>query len=83
MCPPGYHHNGFVATHALGHMMYGCIYIYTTLCVLWITYDHLYTYCCRYGDKIKMKNSRRLKKLQEKAIRISFLPLNVVSARNQ
>ena len=27
MCPPGYHHNGFVATHALGHKMYG-IYIY-------------------------------------------------------
>ena len=27
MCPPGYHHNGFMATHALGHMMYG-IYIY-------------------------------------------------------
>ena len=23
MCPPGYHHSGFVATHALGHM-YGC-----------------------------------------------------------
>ena len=22
MCPPGYHQNGFVATHALGHMMY-------------------------------------------------------------
>ena len=22
MCPPGYHHNGFVATHALGHTMY-------------------------------------------------------------
>ena len=22
MCPPGYHHNGFVATHAVGHMMY-------------------------------------------------------------
>ena len=28
MCPPGYHHNGFVATHALGHMMYG----YTLSC---------------------------------------------------
>ena len=27
MCPPGYHHNGFVATHALGHMMYGFKYI--------------------------------------------------------
>ena len=25
MCPPGYHHNGFVLTHALGHMMYGSI----------------------------------------------------------
>ena len=23
LCPPGYHHNGFVATHVLGHMMYG------------------------------------------------------------
>ena len=23
MCPLGYHHNGFVVTHALGHMMYG------------------------------------------------------------
>ena len=22
MCPPGYHHNGPVAAHALGHMMY-------------------------------------------------------------
>ena len=20
MCPPGYHRNGFVATHALGHL---------------------------------------------------------------
>ena len=24
MCPPGYHHNGSVATQALGHMMYSC-----------------------------------------------------------
>ena len=23
MCLPGYHHNGFMATHALGHMMSG------------------------------------------------------------
>ena len=28
ICPPGYHHNGFVATHALGKCM--------------TTYDHLY-----------------------------------------
>ena len=28
MCPPGYHHNSFVATHALGHMMYGCNRMY-------------------------------------------------------
>ena len=23
MCPPGYDHNGFLTTHALGHKMYG------------------------------------------------------------
>ena len=23
MCPASYHHNGFVAAHALRHMMYG------------------------------------------------------------
>ena len=23
MCPPGYHQNGFMATHAFGHMMNG------------------------------------------------------------
>ena len=22
MCTPGYHHNGFVAIHALGHIIY-------------------------------------------------------------
>ena len=29
MSPLGYHHNGFVATHALGHMMYGSIFLVT------------------------------------------------------
>ena len=28
MCLPDYHHNGFVATHALGQMMYGCAQLY-------------------------------------------------------
>ena len=36
MCPPGYHHNGFMATHTLEHMMYGsscCTFImYGTSC---------------------------------------------------
>ena len=33
-CPPGYHHNGFVATHALGHMTYAwghCLYAFSWL----------------------------------------------------
>ena len=34
MCPPGYHHNGFVATHALGHMIY--IYIYNIYIYIYI-----------------------------------------------
>ena len=34
MCPPGYYHSGFVATHTLGHMIYGyyiitsCLYLH-------------------------------------------------------
>lgn len=27
MCPPSYQHNGFVVTHALGHMMHGYIFL--------------------------------------------------------
>ena len=38
MCPPGYHHNGLVATHAFGHMMY--IYIYR--------YIYIYPACYIY-----------------------------------
>ena len=29
-CPPGYHHNGFVASHAFGHIIYG----YTLLAIM-------------------------------------------------
>ena len=39
MCPPGYHHNGFVATHALGPY----IYIYTVY-----VYIYIYIYICMY-----------------------------------
>ena len=28
MCPPGYPYNGFVATHALGHIMYGALCVF-------------------------------------------------------
>ena len=31
MCPTGYHDNDFVATHALGHVIYGYI----------VTYEHM------------------------------------------
>ena len=36
MCPPGYHHNGFVATHALGHV-YIYIYIYIYIYMVFTT----------------------------------------------
>ena len=44
MCPPGYHHNGFVATHALGHMMYAP---YITLLALLVEHSlvHWYQQC--------------------------------------
>ena len=34
MCPPGCHHNGFMATPELGHRMYG-IYIYVYIFFLY------------------------------------------------
>ena len=40
MCPPGYYHNGFVVTDALGHMMYGLEYIY----IYKYIYIYIYTY---------------------------------------
>ena len=36
MCHPGYHHNGLVATHALGDMI--CIYIYIYIYIYDISY---------------------------------------------
>ena len=47
ICPTGYYHNGFLATHALGDMMYtppSCFCEIWALCVLWITCDQLYKY---------------------------------------
>ena len=32
MCPPGYHHNGFVATHALVHIVFMITYILRSSC---------------------------------------------------
>ena len=51
MCPPGYHHNVFVATHALRHMKNSVcrgsliitiyIYIYIYITSVW-DYIHIY-----------------------------------------
>ena len=61
MCPPGYHHNGFVATHALGHMstsrvhvfMYRYIYVYEFIYV----YMYIYLCVCAYVSKIPSSTS--------------------------
>ena len=42
MCPPGYHHNGFVATHALGHNI-SILYIYIIYIYIYV-YIYIYTY---------------------------------------
>ena len=34
MCPPGYHHNGLVETHTLGHNRTSYIYIYIYIYIL-------------------------------------------------
>ena len=76
---PVFIHNGFVAAYALGHMMYGfwalghilCLFCFCeiwTLCVLWITYGHLwpqYTYVLNYCDHLQILiNSLLLKILR-------------------
>ena len=40
MCSPHYHHNSFVATHALGYMMCGYTFVFMITCVY---YAHLAT----------------------------------------
>ena len=35
MCPPGYHHNGFMATHTLEHMMLDYTFTYWYHWYLW------------------------------------------------
>ena len=47
MYPPGYHHNGFVATHALGHI-YIYIYISRYICISRYSKKKLYIYICIY-----------------------------------
>ena len=37
MCPSGYHHNGFVATHALGYMV--CVCVCVCVCVYIYVYN--------------------------------------------
>ena len=51
MCPRGYHHNGVVATHALGHMMYIYIYIYV---IYYIYHVYMYMYIYIYVTCIYM-----------------------------
>ena len=61
MCPPGYHHNGFVATHALGHMMYG----WSTWWPLIYIYIYIYIYIntkknCTGKMKLEKDNRRNV-----------------------
>ena len=46
MCPPNYHHNGFVATHALGHMTPKCMSSHKAIVVITgrahCFYDNIY-----------------------------------------
>ena len=53
MCPPGYHHNGIVATHELGRMMYGYtlrLYVDNIYIMLMLLLWDLSTLCVRRGS---------------------------------
>ena len=49
MCPPVYRHNGFVATHALEHMMPKCMSCHKAIVVITGRADCFHDYCiCRH-----------------------------------
>ena len=62
MCPPSYHYSGFVATHALGHMMYGlyiyAVYIYVYIYIRFIYKRFIYIYINIYEQYVVYQESR-------------------------
>ena len=44
MCPPGYDHNGFVETHALGLMMYGYTLLVSIVCIVVLLFVKIKVY---------------------------------------
>ena len=50
LCPRGYHHSGFVATHTLEHMMCSYILYSSCFCEIWALYMcvYVYIYMCIY-----------------------------------
>ena len=62
-CPPGYHHNGFVVTHALGHMMYGlhrtsCVQVFTSVYIVHHVTVHHVPKCMSYHKAFVMITGR-------------------------
>ena len=57
MCPPGYHHNGFVATHALGHPYIMCIYI---IYIIYIKYIYIYLHTLTYIHTLNKNSINKL-----------------------
>ena len=61
MCPPGYHHNSFMATHALGHMMYGYILLILSQRVLNKLSKKYHISGHKWSTTYRMLNSHRSK----------------------
>ena len=74
MCPPGYHHNGFAATHALGHITVNhvpkCMSCHKAIVVITGRTHcfHDYIYICMFeiasykGDNLLNKRSELISK---------------------
>ena len=59
MCPPGCHHNGFMATPELGHRMYG--YTYTTANLKKTQYMYIVPRNQLYSTSLQLSNVCLLK----------------------
>ena len=66
MCPPGYHHNGFVSIHALEDMMYAyTLFWWLYICCTHLSFVRLEQFVCRgslistYLRKFNKNNIRK------------------------
>ena len=70
ICPPSHHHNGFVATHALGHMLCGYTLLVPMNIHIYIYIYYIVTLHAFYMNLTKYKLSYKKLSRQKVCVRV-------------